>query len=141
MLVFAVETSCDETSVCIMDSNKTILSHIIYSQKIHKNHGGVVPELASRAHLEILQKITKQAFEESKIKPIEIDIYAATCGPGLIGALLVGATFTKSLSLGYKKPFIPMNHLLGHVLSTSYNNKILYPNIPEILFLRFFLKF
>ena len=62
MLVFSVETSCDETSVCIMNSDKTILSHIIYSQEIHKKHGGVVPELASRAHLEILQKITEKCF-------------------------------------------------------------------------------
>ena len=69
MLVFAVETSCDETSVCIMKSNKSILSHIIYSQEIHRKHGGIVPELASRAHLEILQKITKTAFKKSKINP------------------------------------------------------------------------
>ena len=68
MLVFAVETSCDETSVCVMDNNKNIYSHIIFSQEIHKRYGGVVPELASRAHLEILQKITKEAFEESKKK-------------------------------------------------------------------------
>ena len=67
MLVFAIETSCDETSVCIMDSTKNIYSHIIFSQEVHKSHGGVVPELASRAHLEILQKITKQAFFNKKI--------------------------------------------------------------------------
>ena len=100
MLVFAVETSCDETSVCIMNEDKTILSHIVYSQEIHKKHGGVVPELASRAHLEILQKITKKAFKESGIKIEEIDLFSATCGPGLIGGLLIGSTFTKSLSIG-----------------------------------------
>ena len=133
MLVFAVETSCDETSVCIMDSNKTILSHIVYSQEIHKNHGGVVPELASRAHLEILQKITKQAFMESKIKLMDIDVYAATCGPGLIGALLVGSTFTKSLATGTQKPFIPINHLEGHLFSTTYNNKISFPHLSLLI--------
>ena len=68
MLVFAVESSCDETSVCIMDKDKNIYSHIIFSQEIHKRYGGVVPELASRTHLEILQKITKEAFEESNKK-------------------------------------------------------------------------
>ena len=90
MLVFAVETSCDETSVCVMDNDKNIYSHIIFSQEIHKRYGGVVPELASRAHLEILQKITKEAFEESGKKISDIDIFSATCGPGLIGPLLIG---------------------------------------------------
>ena len=68
MLVFSTETSCDETSVCIMKDDKTILSHIVYSQTVHTKHGGVVPELASRAHLEILQQITKEALKESGIK-------------------------------------------------------------------------
>ena len=133
MLVFAVETSCDETSVCIMKSNKTILSHIIYSQEIHKKHGGVVPELASRAHLEILQKITEQAFKESKTNPKDIDIYTATCGPGLIGALLVGSTFAKALSIGANKPFIPINHLEGHLFSSSFNNKISFPHLSLLI--------
>ena len=133
MLVFAVETSCDETSVCVMKSNKTILSHIIYSQEIHKKHGGVVPELASRAHLEILQKITKKAFKESKINPKDIDIYTATCGPGLIGALLVGSTFAKALSIGANKPFIPINHLEGHLFSPSFNNKISFPHLSLLI--------
>ena len=133
MLVFAVETSCDETSVCIMKDDKTILSHIIYSQEIHKKHGGVVPELASRAHLEILQNITKQAFKKTKINPSDIDIYAATCGPGLIGALLVGSTFTKALSIGAKKPFVPINHLEGHLFSPTFNNKILFPHLSLLI--------
>ena len=68
MLVFSAETSCDETSVCIMKDDKTVLSHIIYSQTVHNKHGGVVPELASRAHLEILQQITKEALKESGLK-------------------------------------------------------------------------
>ena len=119
MLVFSVESSCDETSVCIMQNDKKIFSHIVYSQEIHKKHGGVVPELASRAHLEILQKITKKAFEESGIKMEEIDLFSATCGPGLIGGLLIGSTFTKSLSIGMQKPFIPINHLEAHILSLS----------------------
>ena len=89
MLVFAVESSCDETSVCLMNSDKTILSHIIYSQKIHSMHGGVVPELASRAHLEILQKITNESLFEAKVNPSEIDVFTSTCGPGLIGSLLL----------------------------------------------------
>ena len=129
MLVFAVETSCDETSVCVMDNDKNIYSHIIFSQEIHKTYGGVVPELASRAHLEILQKITKKAFEESGKKISDIDIFTATCGPGLIGPLLIGSTFTKSLAVGLSKPFVPINHIEGHILSPTFNNKIHYPNI------------
>ena len=129
MLVFSVETSCDETSVCIMQEDKSILSHIVYSQEIHKKHGGVVPELASRAHLEILQNITKEALKESGVKLNEINLFSATCGPGLIGGLLIGSTFTKSLSIGNGKPFIPINHLEAHILSSFYNNEIKFPHI------------
>ena len=129
MFVFAVETSCDETSVCIMKEDKTILSHIIYSQEIHKNHGGVVPELASRAHLEIIQNISEKSLKESGLKIENIDLFSATCGPGLIGGLLVGSTFTKSLAIGCNKPFIPINHLEAHVLSSFYNNEIKFPHL------------
>ena len=124
-MIFAIETSCDETSTAVLSLDGKFLSHIIVNQQNHKKFGGVVPEIASRAHLEILQTIIPQSLDEAKIELNNIELFSATCGPGLIGSLLVGSTFTKSLSLGYKKPFIPMNHLLGHVLSTSYNNKIL----------------
>jgi len=133
MLVFSAETSCDETSVCIMDKDKKIYSHIIFSQEIHKRYGGVVPELASRAHLEILQKITKEAFEESDKKISDIDIFSATCGPGLIGPLLIGSTFVKSLAIGSNKPFVPINHIESHILSPTFNNEIHYPNICLLL--------
>jgi len=132
MLVFAAETSCDETSICLMENQK-IIDHIIFSQEIHKKYGGVVPELASRSHLEKLQEITKKIFKTNEIKPEDIDIFTATCGPGLIGSLLVGSTFTKSLALSVGKPFIPMNHLEGHVISTSFNNYILYPSLILLL--------
>ena len=133
MLVFSTETSCDETSVCIMKEDKTILSHIVYSQTIHTKHGGVVPELAARAHLEILQQITKEALKESGIKLDEIDLFSATCGPGLIGGLLIGSTFTKSLSIGNSKPFIPINHLEAHILSSFYNNEIRFPHLTLLI--------
>ena len=133
MLVFSAETSCDETSVCIMKEDKTILSHIVYSQAIHTKHGGVVPELASRAHLEILQQITKEALKKSNIKLSEINLFSATCGPGLIGGLLIGSTFAKSLSIGSNKPFIPINHLEAHVLSSFYNNEINFPHLNLLI--------
>ncbi len=132
MLVFACETSCDETSICLME-NKRIVEHFIFSQEIHSKHGGVVPELASRSHLENIQEMTKKLFQKSKVEPKNIDVFCSTCGPGLIGSLLVGSTFTKSLSLCYNKPFIPINHLEGHVLSTSFNNEIDYPHLVLLL--------
>ncbi len=133
MLVFAIETSCDETSVCIMNKERKILSHVIYSQEIHRKHGGVVPELASRAHLEILQHITKKALKESGVKLKDIDLFSATCGPGLIGGLLVGSTFAKSLSIGLQKPFIPINHLEAHVFSCFFNNEITFPHLSLLI--------
>jgi N6-L-threonylcarbamoyladenine synthase len=92
-----------------------------------------VPELASRAHLEILQQITKTAFKEAGVKLNEISLFSATCGPGLIGSLLIGSTFTKSLSIGNNKPFIPINHLEAHILSSFYNNEIKFPHISLLI--------
>ena len=127
MLVFSAETSCDETSVCIMKDDKTVLSHIVYSQTIHTKHGGVVPELASRAHLEILQQITKEALKESSIELNEINLFSATCGPGLIGGLLVGSTVAKTMAVINQKPFYPINHLEGHALSVQLDNSVVPP--------------
>ncbi len=132
MLVFATETSCDETSICLM-KNENIMEHITFSQEIHKKYGGVVPELASRSHLEKIQIMTNELFSKAKIDPNEIDVFSATCGPGLIGSLLVGATFTKSLAISFQKPFIPINHLEGHILSTSFNNNIKFPSLIVLL--------
>ncbi len=133
MLVFSVETSCDETSVCIMNDKKSILSHIICSQEEHNKFGGVIPELASRAHLQILQKISKQSLKDAKISIKDIDVFCATCGPGLIGGLLVGSVYTKALAIGAKKPFVPINHLEAHLLSPSFNNKINNPHLSFLL--------
>ena len=133
MLVFAVETSCDETSVSILDSSKNILSHIIYSQEEHKKFGGVIPEIASRTHLQILQKISIKALKEAKISINKIDVFCSTCGPGLIGGLLVGSIFTKALAIGTKKPFVPINHLEGHILSPTFNNDVQYPFLCFLL--------
>ena len=133
MIVFAIETSCDETSVCILNDKKDILDHIVYSQSEHQKFGGVIPELASRSHLQILQKISREALTKSKLEIKDIDVFCATCGPGLIGGLLVGSTFAKSLAIGAKKPFVPINHLEGHLLSPTFNNIIKYPYISFLL--------
>ena len=116
-LVFAIETSCDETSVAILNDKRKILSHITVNQEDHDKFGGVVPEIASRAHLQILQTIIPQAFKEAKRTINDIDIFCATCGPGLIGGLLVGSMVAKSMAIGTNKPFYPINHLEGHILS------------------------
>ena len=113
--------------------NRNIIDHIVFSQEIHKKHGGVIPELASRSHLRNLQEITYNLFERNRKIITKIDIFCATCGPGLIGCLLVGSSFVKSLSIGFNKPFIPINHLEGHILSTSFNNNIEYPQLVLLL--------
>ena len=89
-LAFSIETSCDETSVAIVDDNGKILNQITENQQVHNKFGGVVPEIASRAHLQILQRIIPLSFKRAKLNLSDIDIFCATCGPGLIGGLLVG---------------------------------------------------
>jgi len=132
-MIFAIETSCDDTSTAIIDHKGRLLSHIVVNQKNHKKFGGVVPEIASRAHLQILQYIVPKTFIEAKIKINEIDIFCATCGPGLIGCLLVGSTMAKSMAIANNKPFFPINHLEGHLLSPLINNNINFPFLALLL--------
>jgi len=132
-LAFAIETSCDETSVAIVDNVGKILNQITYNQKEHTKFGGVVPEIASRAHLEILQKIIPLCLKRAKLNFSDIDLFCATCGPGLIGGLLVGSTIAKSIAMGLKKPFFPINHLEGHLLSPLFNNELNFPNLSLLL--------
>ena len=130
--ILGIETSCDETAVSIIQENGSdkplILSNVISSQvDVHKEFGGVVPELAARSHIEKINLIAKKAIDESKIKIKEIDAVAATAGPGLIVCLSVGLNFGKTIALSLKKPFIAVNHLEGHALSPKLNSKIDYP--------------
>ncbi|MCX6170596.1 MAG: tRNA (adenosine(37)-N6)-threonylcarbamoyltransferase complex transferase subunit TsaD [Ignavibacteriales bacterium] len=116
MNVLGIESSCDETSVAVISEGK-LLSNLISSQDFHTNYGGVVPELSSRAHLQILLPLVKQSLKESGITLNQIDLVSATAGPGLIGALLVGLTFAKGFAFSVNKPFIPVNHIEGHIFS------------------------
>lgn len=116
MIVLGIESSCDETSVAIIKNN-ILSANLVSSQDFHKNYGGVVPELSSRAHLQIINPLTKEALKKSDIELKDIDLIAATAGPGLIGALLVGLTYAKGLALGLNKPFIGVNHIEGHIFS------------------------
>jgi len=116
MTLLGLESSCDETSVSIIRDGK-ILSNLISSQLFHLKYGGVVPELSSRAHLQIITPLFKKALDEANISKEEIDVVSATAGPGLIGALLVGLNFGKALSYSLEKPFIAVNHIEGHIFS------------------------
>ena len=131
-IILGIETSCDETSVSIIQDNESgipkILSNIVSSQfDIHKEFGGVVPELAARSHVEKINLIAKKALEESDISLDKVSAVAATSGPGLIICLSVGLNFAKSLASSLNVPFIGVNHLEGHALSPKLHTNISYP--------------
>jgi len=132
IIILGIESSCDETAVAIIEENDkdqpSILSNIVSSQvDVHKEFGGVVPELAARSHIEKIDLIARKAVDKSKIKLADISAVAATAGPGLIVCLTVGLSFGKAIALSLKKPFIAVNHLEGHALSPKLNSKINYP--------------
>lgn len=128
MITLGIESSCDETSVAVVKNGREVLSNVINSQiKIHEKYGGVVPEIASRNHIEAISGVTKQALEEAKITFEDIDIIACTCGPGLVGALLVGVSYAKALSYALNKPLIGTNHIEGHIAANYITHKNLTP--------------
>jgi len=120
--ILGVETSCDETSAAVIEGD-IVLSNIISSQLVHSQFGGVVPELASRAHLRLLVPIVDQALKAANCKMDQLDGLAVTHGPGLVGALLVGLNFIKGLSLALKIPFIGVNHMEGHIYGNLLSQK------------------
>ena len=127
MIVLGVESSCDETSVAIYDG-KQILSNVVLSQiDTHALYGGVVPEVASRMHVENITIVFKEAFKEAGLKPEDIDLIAVTEGPGLIGSLLVGINAAKALALAYNKPIIGLNHLAGHIYANQIDGEMKFP--------------
>ncbi|NNC94519.1 MAG: tRNA (adenosine(37)-N6)-threonylcarbamoyltransferase complex transferase subunit TsaD [Chitinophagales bacterium] len=114
--IIAIESSCDDTAVAVINNGK-ILANVVSSQTIHKQYGGIVPELASRDHIQNILPVVEEAVERSGIALSELDAVAFTRGPGLIGSLLVGAAFAKSLSLALNIPLIEVNHMVAHVLA------------------------
>ena len=119
MRILAIESSCDETAAAVIEDGRTILSSVVDTQiETHALYGGVVPEIASRRHMEAVVRVTEQALSDAKMDKHEVDAVAATCAPGLIGALLVGANFGKSLAFALNKPFIPVHHIRGHIAAT-----------------------
>lgn len=129
IIILGIETSCDETSVAVMRDGK-LLSNIISSQVIHQQYGGVVPELASRAHQKMIIPIVNEAVKKAGIRQEEISSVAAAVGPGLMGSLLVGVNFGKAFAYGLGVPFIPVNHMEAHI----YSNFIEEP-VPQFPFL------
>lgn len=125
-LILAIESSCDETACAISRDGREILADVIYSQAdMHALYGGVVPEIASRKHVEKISLVAEQAVKQAGIKLSDIDAVAATCAPGLIGALLVGANFAKATALALNKPFVPVHHIRGHVAA----NYVAFPQL------------
>ena len=131
-LILAIESSCDDTSAAVLRGNK-VLSNIVASQKIHQKYGGVVPELASRAHQQNIIPVVSVALEEANIDKKELSAVAFTRGPGLLGSLLVGTSFAKSLSMSLKVPLIEVNHMQAHILAHFIDDEQM--QLPEFPFL------
>ena len=126
MRILAIESSCDETAAAVIEDGRKILSSVVDTQiETHALYGGVVPEIASRHHMEAVVRVTEQALADAKVDKHDVDAIAATCAPGLIGALLVGANFGKSLAFALGKPFIPVHHIRGHIAATY----LAYPDL------------
>lgn len=128
MKILGIETSCDETSVAIIDDSKNILAHKTLSQvDLHQIYGGVVPEIAARSHLEVIDSLILEALKAANLNFSQIDAFAATSGPGLIGGVIVGMTCAKALAAIHQKPFLAVNHLEGHALTVRLCAAVEFP--------------
>lgn len=124
MYILGIESSCDDTSIAIL-KDEEILVNLISSQHFHSKYGGIVPELASRAHLEVISELLIDALKQANLSMTDIDAIGVTTNPGLVGSLLVGANFAKGLSIKYKIPVVPVNHIEGHI----YSGNIQFPDL------------
>ena len=132
-VILAIESSCDETSVAITKDGK-LLSNVINTQiEVHQKYGGVMPEIASRLHCENIGLVLQEALEKANIKLEEVDAFAVTRGPGLIGALHVGMQCAKTLAMLYKKQLIPVHHLAGHIYANEYNEELKFPLLAVVV--------
>ena len=128
IITLGFESSCDETSVAVLKNGREVLSNVINTQiPIHTQFGGVVPEIASRKHIENISNVTKEAIKEANITFDDVDIIACTYGPGLVGALLVGVSYAKALSYALNKPLVGVNHIEGHIAANYITNTKLEP--------------
>ncbi|MBC7765533.1 MAG: tRNA (adenosine(37)-N6)-threonylcarbamoyltransferase complex transferase subunit TsaD, partial [Hyphomonadaceae bacterium] len=128
MLILAIETSCDETAAAVVEDGQRILSNVISSQiEIHAQYGGVVPEIASRHHIQNISVVVDQALQEAGLTFDDIDAIAVTYGPGLVGALLIGVSYAKALAFALGKPLVKVHHIAGHILANSLAYPLLKP--------------
>lgn len=134
MKILGLETSCDETSAAVLIDGK-VASNLISSQALHQLFGGVVPELASREHERLIVRITEQAIRKANIQKSDLDFIAATAGPGLIGAVMVGLNFAQAMAFALKKPFVPINHIEAHMFSTFIDDSSPHFSPPAFPFL------
>ncbi len=133
-LILSIETSCDETSVAIIENGKKIMANVIASQvQSHIRFGGVVPEVASRHHVDQITQIIDLAMEEANVSMDDIDAFAVTQGPGLVGALLTGITAAKTLAFVHQKPLIATNHLAGHIYASQLQQPLVFPLMSLIV--------
>ena len=133
-IILAIESSCDETSIAILKNENELLANVISTQiAVHQKYGGVMPEIASRLHVENIGVVLKEALEQAKITMEEVSAIAVTSGPGLIGALHVGLQCAKTLALMYNKPLIPVHHLAGHIYANEYVSPLKFPCLAIIV--------
>ena len=133
-LIFAIESSCDETAIAIINEKRELLANIVSSQiDTHRLYGGVVPEIASRLHVENIGVVIEQALSTAKIDLNDIDAFAVTRGPGLVGSLHVGLQAAKTLSLAYHKPLIGVHHIAGHIYANALVDEIEYPCLALVV--------
>lgn len=133
-LILAFESSCDETSVAVVEDGHIILSNIVATQvNSHKRFGGVVPEVASRHHIEQITSCVQDAMTEANVSYDDLDAVAVTYGPGLVGALLVGVSAAKAIAFAHELPLIPVNHMAGHIFAARYESEISYPSMALLV--------
>ena len=132
-LVLGLETSCDETSAAVLDEDDRILGHVILSQDVHEVYGGVVPELAARAHLQKVDAVVSSALQSAGVSLEDIGVFGVTAGPGLIGALLVGVCWTKAVAYGLERPWVPVHHMEAHLFAPSLEDPEAEPPFVALL--------
>ncbi|WP_311487839.1 tRNA (adenosine(37)-N6)-threonylcarbamoyltransferase complex transferase subunit TsaD [uncultured Helcococcus sp.] len=134
MITLGIESSCDETAVSVIEDGRKILSNTVFSQiKTHAKYGGVVPEIASREHLQAINYVVSESLAEANVSFEDIDLIAVTMGPGLVGALLVGMSYAKGLALALDKPLIGVNHMEGHVAANYLSHPDLEPPFASLI--------
>ena len=134
MFILAIESSCDETSAAVIQDGRIVKSNIVASQiKSHERFGGVVPEIASRHHVEFITLIIEEAMKEAEVDFNDLSAVAVTQGPGLVGALLIGISAAKAIALAHDLPLIPVNHLAGHIYASNLVESMSFPYLALVV--------